>query len=85
MIRKIMNLADVENEIVELGKSPLAEKAYPIPSYCVPLTDVLAILTRFRKHWTQFRPPTNTKEAELISEILGESRGFEHVNRRSAF
>ena len=73
LTRKIMNLADVKYEIVKLGKSPLAERVFPIPSDWVPLTDVLAILTRFREHWTQFRPPTNTKEAELIAEILGES------------
>ena len=73
MTREIMNLAVVKHEIVKLGRSPLAEKVYPIPSDWVPITDVLAILTRFRKHWTEFRPTTKAKEAELISEIFGES------------
>lgn len=68
-----MNLDKAKHEIVKLGRSPLAEKAYPIPSDWVPLTDVLAILTRFRKHWMEFRPTTTTSEAKLLSEIFGES------------
>jgi hypothetical protein len=68
-----MNLDDVKHEIVKLGRSPLAEKVYPIPSDWVPLTDVFAILTRFKKHWTEFRPETKAKEAKLISEIFEES------------
>ena len=66
-----MNLSDVRREIVRLGRNPLAEKIYPIPSEWVPLTDVLATLARFRKHWTEFRPQTDEQEAKLISEMLG--------------
>jgi len=68
-----MSLDDVKHEIVKLGRSPLAEKVYPIPPDWVPLTDVLATLTRFRKHWTEFRPTIKDEEAELISGIFGES------------
>lgn len=77
---EISNLGEVKHEIIKLGRSPLSERVYPIPSDWVPLTDVLAILTRFTKHWTEFRPQTEGKEAKLISEIFGETWG-EHVSR----
>ncbi len=77
-----MNLDDLKEEIIRLGKSPLAEKLYPIPPDLVPLTDVLAILTRFKKDWTEFRRTTHTREAQLISEIFGMpqrvDRGTQH-------
>jgi len=66
-----MNLDQVKREIKELGKSPAAEKVYPITSDWVPITDVLAILNRFEKHWKKYREE-NTGEAKLIAEILGE-------------
>jgi hypothetical protein len=71
-----MNLDDAEREIVRLGRLgrlPLAKRVYLIPSDWVPLTDVLAVLTRFRKHQTDFRPSTTTEEAKVLSEVFGES------------
>ena len=68
-----MNLDRVKREIKELGKSPIAEKVYPITSDWVPLTDVLAIINRFEKHWKNYREKKDVSEAKLISEILGES------------
>ncbi len=69
-----MNLDQVKREIKELGKAPVAEKAYPISSDWVPVTDVLAILNRFEKHWKNYHEAKkNASEAKLISEILGES------------
>lgn len=77
-----MDLDEVRQEIILLGRSPLTEKLYPIPSDLVPLTDVLAIITRFKKDWTEFRHTTNTEESKLIYEIFGErlesTRGKQH-------
>lgn len=69
-----MNLDQVKREIKELGKSPVAEKTYPITSEWVPVTDVLAIVNRFEKHWRNYRDARKAgSEAKLIDEILGES------------
>ena len=68
-----MNLEQVKREISELGKSPVAERMYPITSDWVPIADVLAIVNRFEKYWKQRdekeKDPQVTK---LINEILGE-------------
>jgi len=64
-----MNLQQVKSEIEDLGKSPAAEKMYPITSNWVPVSDVLAIINRFEKHWR-----TKSKaeqEAHLVAEIMG--------------
>jgi hypothetical protein len=67
-----MNLLQVKNEISELGKTPAAEKMYPITSDWVPITDVLAIIRRFEKHWKERKSELNVEtEANLISEMLG--------------
>ena len=67
-----MNLLQVKNEISELGKTPAAEKMYPITSDWVPITDVLAIIQRFEKHWEKRKGGTNMEsDSNLISEILG--------------
>jgi hypothetical protein len=69
-----MNLEQVKREVKVLGKSPIAEKAYPITSDWVPLPDVLAILNRFEKHWKKYRDSKKSaSEAKLITEIIGES------------
>ena len=65
-----MNLQEVKNEIEGLGKSPAAEKMYPITSNWVPISDVLAIINRFEKHWTN-HGARNAPEGKLIAEILG--------------
>ena len=67
-----MNLEQVKHEIKQLELSPVAEKMYPITSSWVPVTDVLAILTRFEKHWQEYRNK-NSEKAKLIDEILGSS------------
>lgn len=64
-----MNLGQVEKEIKELGKSPVAEKMYPITSDWVPVPDVLAIINRFEKHWKQMKK--SSEETKIINEILG--------------
>lgn len=69
-----MNLEQVKREIKELCKSPVAEKMYPITSDWVPVTDVLAIVNRFEKHWKNYKETKKGgSEMKLISEILGES------------
>ena len=69
-----MNLEEVKREIKQLELSPVAEKMYPITSSWVPVTDVLAILTRFEKHWQEYRnKKENSEKAKLIDEILGSS------------
>jgi hypothetical protein len=65
-----MNLQEVKNEIEALGKSPAAEKMYPITSDWVPITDVLAIINRFEKDWTN-RKANKEPEGKVIAEILG--------------
>jgi hypothetical protein len=68
-----MNLEQVKLEIKELGKSPVAERMYPITSDWVPVTDVLAIINRFEKHWKDHMgKKKNAEETKLINEILGE-------------
>ncbi len=69
-----LNLEQVKREIKELERSPVAEKVYPITSNWVPVTDVLAILNRFEKHWKQYKEKKKSgEETKLIGEILGES------------
>lgn len=69
-----MDLEQVKREIKQLERSPVAEKMYPITSSWVPVTDVLAILTRFEKHWKEYKDKKrNPEEAKLINEILGGS------------
>jgi len=69
-----MNLEQVKREVKALGKSPVAEKVYPITSDWVPLPDVLAIINRFEKHWKKYADSKKgASEAKLITEIIGES------------
>ena len=69
-----MNLDQVKREIKALEKTPVAEKMYPISSDWVPVTDVLAIMNRFEKHWKNYQASKKgSNEAKLIGEILGES------------
>ncbi len=69
-----MNLEQVKREIKELGRSPVAEKVYPITSEWVPITDVLAIINRFEKHWKQrMEQRKGDADSKLITEILGET------------
>jgi hypothetical protein len=68
-----MNLEQVKHEIKELDKSPAAERMYPITSDWVPVTDVLAIINRFEKHWKQYKDKQkNSDETKLLDQILGE-------------
>jgi len=69
-----MNLEQVKREVKALGKSLIAEKAYPITSDWVPLPDVLAIVNRFEKHWKKYGDSKKgASDAKLITEIIGES------------
>lgn len=71
-VEDTMNLEQVKHEIKELGKSPVTERMYPITSDWVPLTDVLAIINRFQKHWEHYgAAKKSADETKLISEILG--------------
>ena len=68
-----VNLKEVKQEIEGLSKTPAAEKMYPITSDWVPIPDVLAIISRFEKHWKNFEATKKGgPEARVISEILGE-------------
>jgi len=67
-----MNLEQVKKEIKELGSSPVAGKMYPITSDWVPVTDVLAILNRFEKHWVKYQESQKSEtETKLVRAILG--------------
>lgn len=65
-----MNIQQVRNEIMSLGKSPAAEKLYPITSDWVPVTDVLAIVNRFEKYWNNYKAH-DTSAGKMIAEVLG--------------
>jgi len=67
-----MNLQQVRKEIEGLGKSPAAEKMYPITSNWVPLSDVLAIINRFEKHWKNHETHGDGTQRNLIAEIIGQ-------------
>jgi hypothetical protein len=66
-----MNLAQVRSEIEDLGKKLVTERMYPITSNWVPLTDVLAIIGRFEKYWSQQSKKGESGE-KLLAEILGQ-------------
>ena len=69
-----LDLKQVRQEIETLGKSPAAEKVYPITSEWVPITDVLAVINRFEKHWRNYAASKkDALEARVISKIIGES------------
>jgi hypothetical protein len=69
-----MNLLQLKSEISELSKTPASEKMYPITSNWVPITDVLAIIQRFDKHWEKRKAEMKLEpEINLIAEILGHS------------
>ena len=67
----MMNLAQAKDEIRSLGKKPATERMYPITSDWVPVTDILAILSRFEKYWRQ-NPKCGESDNKLVAEILGE-------------
>jgi len=66
-----MNLRQVKQEIQELAKSPAAEKMYPNTSDWVPITDVLAIINRFEKHWRAYKA-SGDRSGNPVAEIIGE-------------
>lgn len=67
-----MDLEQAKREIQELGRSPVSEKMYPIISDWVPITDVLAIINRFQKHWRKRMESSKSEnEKKLIDEMLG--------------
>ena len=70
---QVMNVGQMKKEIENLGKSPAAEKMYPITSNWVPLSDVLAIINRFEKHWKNYKSAKPKPEGNLIDELLGNS------------
>ena len=66
-----MDLEQVRKEIENLGKTPVSEKMYPITSNWVPISDVMAVLNRFEKHWKNYKMPKDRSAGSLITEILG--------------
>ena len=69
---RTMNLSQIKREIADLGKAPASEKMYPITSEWVPLPDVMAIITRFEKHWKQL-PKKDETVTRILNELLGET------------
>ena len=69
-----MNLAQMRNEIKDIGRKPATERMYPITSDWVPVTDVLAIIGRFEKYWTHNQPKISESEDKLLTEILGNNK-----------
>jgi hypothetical protein len=66
-----MDLQQVRKEIEELSRSPVSEKMYPITSNWVPISDVMAVLNRFEKHWRNYKNPKDGSAQNLVTEILG--------------
>lgn len=62
-----MKLRQLRTEIQESSKKLFGEKAYPITSDWIPVTDVLAIVDRFEREWRR----------ELES-ILAEAKSCSH-------
>jgi len=52
----------LKTEIERSAKNPLAERAYPITSDWIPVTDVLAMVDRFEKDWR--------RELESLSAVI---------------
>lgn len=48
-----MKLGQLRAEIEESARNLFGEKAYPITSDWIPVTDVLAIIDRFERDWRQ--------------------------------
>jgi hypothetical protein len=71
-----MKLRELRTEIQQSAKNPVAEKAYPITSDWIPLTDVLAIVDRFEKEWR--------KEFESVSGIAksGSHAQLQQISQR---
>jgi len=67
----MMDLEQVRKEIENLSKTPVSEKMYPITSDWVPISDVMAVLNRFEKHWRNYKIPKDDSAGKLINEILG--------------
>ena len=67
-----MDLVQVKREIADLSTIPASEKMYPITSEWVPLPDVLAIISRFEKHWKEVSKK-DEGQARIITEIIGEA------------
>jgi hypothetical protein len=55
-------LSELKAEIERSTKNPLTERAYPITSDWIPITDVLAIVDRFEKDWR--------RELESLSAVI---------------
>lgn len=78
-----MKLSEVRIEIEQSAKSLFGEKAYPITSHWIPVTDVLAIVDRFEKDWRrEFETALSKSETcshqelrevirRVISDLLG--------------
>lgn len=71
-----LRLSELRTEIQQSAKSPLAEKAYPVTSDWIPVTDVLAIVDRFEEEWR--------KEFESALDIArsGSHAQFQQISQR---
>lgn len=66
-----MDLEQVRKEIGDLAKTPVSEKMCPITSDWVPISDVMAVLNRFEKHWRSQKIAKGHSASSLVTEILG--------------
>jgi len=65
-----MKLRELRTEIEESAKNPFGEKAYPITSDWIPVTDVLAIIDRFEKEWRrEFEGALSKAESRSHQEL----------------
>lgn len=75
-----MKLRQLRTEIEESAKNLFGEKAYPITSDWIPVTDVLAIVDRFEREWRQefetalaeAKSSTHQQLKELVQRSIAE-------------
>ena len=73
-----MKLGQLRAEIEESARNLFGEKAYPITSDWIPVTDVLAIIDRFERDWrrefeaalSKARTNSNQQMKELVEKII---------------
>jgi len=67
-----MNLRELRTEVEESARNLFGEKAYPITSDWIPVTDVLAIIDRFEREWRREFEATLSKAMMSSDQQLKE-------------
>jgi len=73
-----MKLKQLRAEIEESARNLFGEKAYPMTSDWIPVTDVLAVIDRFEREWRQefeaafsrAKTSSNQQLKQLVQRII---------------